>query len=256
MAIYGGFGLLLGISFLTAAITFALGAIRAARSLHNRLLGNILRLPMAFFDTTPLGRIVNRFSRDTDMIDSYIPAMMFSWCNMLFSVAGTLVIISYATPWFAAVAVPLVIFYYLIQKFYIKTSRQLKRIESVTRSPIYSHFGESVSGQSVIRAYREQDRFEKESEMKVDKNLSVLYLTNIADCWLGVRLENIGAFIVLFACLFAILARYDIQEAMVGLSISYAIQISAVLSYFVMIATEVRKFLKNPKKLILSTSIP
>lgn len=158
VGIYGAFGFLLGMSFLIAAISFAFAAIRAARNLHNRLLGNILRLPMAFFDTTPLGRIVNRFSRDTDMIDSYIPAMMFSWCTMLFSVAGTLIMISYATPLFAAIAIPLAIFYYLIQKFYIKTSRQIKRIESITRSPIYSHFGESVSGQSVIRAFKEERR--------------------------------------------------------------------------------------------------
>ncbi|KAL7026259.1 hypothetical protein ACKWTF_013819 [Chironomus riparius] len=239
VGIYGAFGFLLGLSFLTAAISFAFGAIRAARNLHNRLLANILRLPMAFFDTTPLGRIVNRFSRDTDMIDSYIPAMMFSFCNMFFSVAGTIALITYATPWFATVIIPLALIYYFIQKFYIKTSRQIKRIESVTRSPIYSHFGESVGGQSVIRAFKEQDRFKKESEEKVDKNLSILYQTNVADCWLGVRLETIGACIVMFACLFAILARDTIGEAMVGLSISYAIQIAAVLSYFVMIATEV-----------------
>jgi ATP-binding cassette subfamily C (CFTR/MRP) protein 1 len=85
----------------------------------------------------------------------------------------------------------------------------------------------------------------KESEAKVDKNLSMLYLINVSDCWLGVRLETIGAFIVMFACLFAILARETIGEAMVGLSISYAIQIAAVLSYFVMIATEVMTLLKD-----------
>ena len=88
-------------------------------------------------------------------------------------------------------------------------------------------------------------RFKKESEEKVDKNLSILYQTNVADCWLGVRLETIGACIVMFACLFAILARETIGEAMVGLSISYAIQIAAVLSYFVMIATEVMTLFKD-----------
>jgi ATP-binding cassette subfamily C (CFTR/MRP) protein 1 len=165
--------------------------------------------------------------------------MMFSWVAMLFGVLGTFIVISISTPWFLAVVVPLVVGYYLIQRFYIKTSRQLKRIESITRSPVYSHFGESVSGQSVIRAYKEEHRFKTESETKVDHNQSIAYQTIIADLWLGVRLEIVGAFIVLFACFFAILARDDIGEATVGLSISYALQISAVLSYFVMIATEV-----------------
>lgn len=85
-------------------------------------------------------------------------------------------------------------------------------------------------------------RFTVESEAKVDHNQGIAYQSLIADMWLGVRLEIVGALIVLFACLFAILERYDIEEATVGLSISYALQISAVLSYFVMISTEVRNF--------------
>ncbi|KAG5671138.1 hypothetical protein PVAND_001351 [Polypedilum vanderplanki] len=239
VGIYGALGTLLSLTYFAAAMTFAYGAVRAARNLHSRLFYNVLRLPMSFFDTTPLGRIVNRFSRDTDMIDAYLPFMMFSWTGMLFSCIGTIIVISYSTPWFLIVVVPLVAGYYFIQRFYIKTSRQLKRIESITRSPVYSHFGESVSGQSVIRAYKEENRFKVESETRVDHNQSIAYQTIIADLWLGVRLEIVGAFIVLFACLFAILARYDIEEATVGLSISYALQISAVLSYFVFIATEV-----------------
>lgn len=172
--IYGSFGFLLGmqiniklsiiklffsaITYFTAALSFAFGAIRAARNLHARLLYNILRLPLAFFDVTPLGRVVNRFSRDTDMIDAYLPAMMFSWVSMFFNLIGTIFVISYSTPWFLAVVVPLMIAYYFFQKFYIATSRQLKRLESITRSPIYSHFSESVSGQSIIRAYNEEAR--------------------------------------------------------------------------------------------------
>jgi ATP-binding cassette subfamily C (CFTR/MRP) protein 1 len=144
-----------------AAFSFAFGAIRAAKNLHARLLYNILRLPLAFFDTTPLGRIVNRFSRDTDMIDAYLPPMLFSWVAMFFNVIGTIFVISFSTPWFLVVVVPLLIAYYLFQKFYIATSRQIKRLESITRSPIYSHFSESVSGQSIIRAYSEETRLKK-----------------------------------------------------------------------------------------------
>lgn len=141
-----------------AAFSFAFGALKAAKHLHSRLLYNILRLPLAFFDTTPLGRIVNRFSRDTDMIDAYLPAMMFSWVAMFFNVIGTIFVISFSTPWFLVVVIPLVIAYYFFQKFYIATSRQLKRLESKTRSPIFSHFSESVSGQSIIRAFNEETR--------------------------------------------------------------------------------------------------
>jgi len=135
-----------------------LGSLKAARLLHFRLLHNILRLPVSFFDTTPLGRIINRFSRDTDVIDAYLPNMMRTWFSMAFALIGTIIVISYSTPIFIGVILPLMVVYYFIQRFYIATSRQLKRIESITRSPIYSHFGESVNGQSTIRAYNEDTR--------------------------------------------------------------------------------------------------
>lgn len=143
---------------MVGTILFALGSLKAARHLHFRLLHNILRLPVSFFDTTPLGRIINRFSRDTDVIDAFLPNMMRTWFSMAFALVGTIIVISYSTPIFISVIVPLMVVYYFIQRFYIATSRQLKRIESITRSPIYSHFGESVNGQSTIRAYNEDRR--------------------------------------------------------------------------------------------------
>lgn len=139
-------------------VLFALGSLKAARNLHHRLLHNILRLSVSFFDTTPLGRIINRFSRDTDVIDALLPNMMRTWFSMAFALLGTIIIISYSTPIFLSVIIPLMVVYYFIQRFYIATSRQLRRIESITRSPIYSHFGESVNGQSIIRAYTEEKR--------------------------------------------------------------------------------------------------
>lgn len=114
---------------------------------------------MSFFDTTPLGRILNRFSKDVDVIDNVLPMTMRFWVMMFFNVVGVLVVISYSTPIFLSIALPIAIVYYFIQKFYVATSRQLKRIESVTRSPIYTHFSETITGQSTIRAYGEEKRW-------------------------------------------------------------------------------------------------
>jgi ATP-binding cassette, subfamily C (CFTR/MRP), member 1 len=113
---------------------------------------------MSFFDTTPLGRVLNRFSKDVDVVDTVLPMSMRFWLMMFFNTVGVIVTISYSTPIFLAVVLPLGIFYYFIQKFYVATSRQLKRIESVTRSPIYTHFSETITGQSTIRAYGEEQR--------------------------------------------------------------------------------------------------
>ncbi|CAH0555480.1 unnamed protein product [Brassicogethes aeneus] len=142
----------------------------AARKLHHMILINIIKQPMAFFDTTPLGRLLSRFSKDVDVVDNNLPAYISDGCLCLFQVIGTLVVISYTTPLFILVIIPIGLLYYFIQRFYVATSRQLKRLESVSRSPIYSHFGESITGAQAIRAFGQEDRFITESERKVDNN--------------------------------------------------------------------------------------
>lgn len=143
---------------LATSIIFALGCLRAARDLHDKLLRNVFRLPMSFFDTTPLGRILNRFSKDVDVIDNVLPMSMRFWIMMFFNTVAVIIVISYSTYEFLYLVLPLAVIYYLVQRFYVATSRQLKRIESVTRSPIYTHFSETITGQSTIRAYGEEER--------------------------------------------------------------------------------------------------
>lgn len=139
---------------------------------------------------------------------------------------GTLVVISVSTPIFVAVIVPIGFLYYFIQRFYVATSRQLKRLESVSRSPIYSHFGETITGVQAIRAFREQDRFIRESEHRVDVNQVCYYPSIISNRWLAVRLEMIGNLIIFFAALFSVLGREDQNAGLVGLSVTYSLQVN------------------------------
>lgn len=146
-------------TLLATSVIFAIGCLRAARDLHDKLLINVFRLPMSFYDTTPLGRILNRFSKDVNTIDSVLPMSMRFWIMMFFNTVAVIIVISYSTPIFLSMVLPLGIIYYVVQRFYVATSRQLKRIESVTRSPIYTHFSETITGQSTIRAYGEETRW-------------------------------------------------------------------------------------------------
>lgn len=129
--------------------------------------------------------------------------------------------------------------YYFLQRFYVVTSRQLKRIESVTRSPIFSHFGETINGHTTIRAFGREDRFRLKLESHVDENQKSVFGSTVAARWLTIRLEIIGALVVLFATLFAVLARDTISSEMVGMSITYAMQITWTMSLLVSFTADV-----------------
>ena len=144
---------------------------------------------MSFFDTNPKGRIVNRFAKDVDFVDRSIPMTFSALLRLGFQVIGTIAVISVTSPIFIAVFIPLSVVYWGVQRIYVATSRQLRRLESSTRSPIYSWFGEAVSGVSTIKAFHIQDRFIKEIESKLDTNQACAEPNIISNRWLSFRLE-------------------------------------------------------------------
>ncbi|NXU21396.1 MRP2 protein, partial [Pardalotus punctatus] len=223
---------------LFAIILSAQGAVRASRILHQQLLSNVLRVPMSFFDTTPTGRIVNRFAKDIFIVDETIPTSFRSWLNCFMGIISTLIIICLATPFFALVVIPLSIFYYFVLRFYVSTSRQLRRLDSVTRSPIYSHFGETVSGLSVIRAYGHQERFLMQNETTMDINQKSVYSWIISNRWLAIRLEFVGSLVVLFSALLAVIAKDTLEGGIVGLSVSSALNVTQTLNWLVRTSSE------------------
>ncbi|KAI7815048.1 ABC subfamily C member [Rhyzopertha dominica] len=239
LGVYGALGIGQAISIFISSLALYVGTLNGAHMLHNLLLLNVVRAPCTtFYDVTPVGRILNRFSKDIDTLDNVLPMTLRGWLTCFLAVLATLVVISYTTPIFISVIIPIGLLYYFIQRFYVATSRQLKRLESVSRSPIYSHFGESVTGASAIRAYGQQDRFIRESEQKVDYNQVCYYPSIIANRWLAVRLEMIGNLIILFAALFAVIGK-DLVAGQIGLSITYALQITQTLNWLVRMTSDV-----------------
>ncbi|XP_072339968.1 ATP-binding cassette sub-family C member 3 isoform X2 [Scyliorhinus torazame] len=227
VGVYAALGFAQGVLVMISSFTLAIGGLGAAQQLHARLLDNKLHTPQAFFDTTPIGRLINRFGKDINVIDEVIPLTIQMFLMTFFVSISTMIVVTASTPWFSLLIVPLAFVYFLVQRFYVATSRQLKRLESVSRSPIYSHFSETITGSSVIRAYGRESSFILMNNNKVDANQKSYYPGIVSNRWLGIRIEFIGNGIVLFAALFAVIGRAHLNPGIVGLSVSYALQIPA-----------------------------
>ncbi|KAL4659053.1 multidrug resistance-associated protein 1-like isoform X1 [Arapaima gigas] len=239
LGVYGALGLIQGIAVSGYSITVSIGGVLASRYLHETMLYNVLRSPISFFERTPTGNLVNRFAKEMDTIDTVIPGIIKMFLGSMFNVLSTCAIILMATPLIAVVIPPLGLLYFFVQRFYVATSRQLKRLESVSRSPMLSHFTETLHGTSVIRAFGEQQRFINESNERIDHNQKAYFPSIVANRWLAVRLEFVGNFIVMFAALFAVVSRDSLSPGIMGLSISYALQVTASLNWLVRMTSEV-----------------
>uniref|UniRef100_A0A8C0LLI0 Multidrug resistance-associated protein 1 n=1 Tax=Canis lupus dingo TaxID=286419 RepID=A0A8C0LLI0_CANLU len=238
LSVYGALGISQGITVFGYSMAVSIGGIFASRRLHVDLLQNVLRSPMSFFERTPSGNLVNRFSKELDTVDSMIPQVIKMFMGSLFNVIGACIIILLATPIASIIIPPLGLIYFFVQRFYVASSRQLKRLESVSRSPVYSHFNETLLGVSVIRAFEEQERFIRQSDLKVDENQKAYYPSIVANRWLAVRLECVGNCIVLFAALFSVISRHSLSAGLVGLSVSYSLQVTTYLNWLVRMSSE------------------
>ncbi|XP_072916624.1 multidrug resistance-associated protein 1 [Hemitrygon akajei] len=239
LGVYGALGTTQGVFVLFSSLMMSVGGISASRRLHVNVLYDVLKSPLSFFEQTPSGNLVNRFSKDVDTIDTVLPMVIKMFLGSLFNVLTSCVVILVATPLAAVIIPPLGLLYFFVQRYYVATSRQLKRLESASRSPIFTNFSETLLGVSVIRAFGEEDRFIRRNDSRVDENQKAYYPSIVANRWLAVRLEFVGNCIVFFSALFAVASRTTVSPGLVGLSISYALQITATLNWLVRMSSEV-----------------
>lgn len=250
VTVYGLLGTLNCLAILLSSLGLARGAVRASKKMHSNLLDGVMHSPMIFFDTTPIGRIVNRFAKDIDVIDSTIPGSFRSVLTCVLQVVSTILLICYSFPVFLIIIVCLSVVYFIIQKIFIVTTRQLKRLESITRSPIYSNFSETLSGMSSIRAYDCVDRFIEYSDKLVDINNSCAYPNVIANRWLSVRLELFGNIITSSAAVFSVFSRGMIGAGIAGLTISYSLNITQTLSWMVRMTSDLETHIVSVERII------
>ncbi|RUP16849.1 P-loop containing nucleoside triphosphate hydrolase protein [Jimgerdemannia flammicorona] len=200
-----------------------MGSLEASRSLHANLLDRILRAKLRFFDTTPLGRIVNRFSSDMETVDQNVAP---SASYLLYSVIATsyvIMLVSYVTPLFLIPGFFIALIFWGIGLYYLRTSRNLKRLNSTSRSPIYVHFSETVNGVSTIRAFGAEQRFIRDNWCKVDTNNRPFIWMWATNRWLHCRVDILGAFFGFCTGVVIVMSISWIDAGMAGLSLSYAL---------------------------------
>ncbi|GJX96190.1 ABC transporter C family member 14-like protein [Tanacetum coccineum] len=233
--------------------------LKTSQSYFKQILHSILHAPMAFFDTTPSGRILSRASSDQTNIDVFVPFMMSLCITMFITVIGIIIITcQYAWPT-VFLLIPLGWLNFWYRRYYLATSREITRLDSITKAPVIHHFSESISGVMTIRCFRKQDRFVQENVERVNANLRMDFHNNGSNGWLGFRLEFLGSLFLCASTVFMIvLPSSIIKPENVGLSLSYGLSLNGVLffalymSCFVenkMVSVErIKQFIKIPSE--------
>lgn len=234
LSLYAFTGVFAGIlTFVGAYIIWTFCAFSSSKYFHDQMAHSVLRSPMSFFDTTPIGRILNRFSDDISVLDQQV-----LWTFMLFfqTVMETffrLAIVIYNLPIMILVIAFLIFLYTYFRNRFIPASRELKRLQTLLRSPVFSHLQESVNGVETLRAYGEDARFIHANRKKVDNVTKVRYAIQCANRWLSVRLQSIAAIIVLSSSLLILLALYatrGLSPGLVGFVMTYVFSSTSTLN--------------------------
>jgi ABC-type multidrug transport system fused ATPase/permease subunit len=242
MIFYAVWGLAQGLFQFINGFYFSLAGARAAKVLHHKALMNIFRVPSSFFDTTPLGRIINRFSKDVDACDNQLSESYRMFTGTAAIVLSTFVLISVIFPYFLIPLVPMLAFYYFAAVYYRASSRELKRLDSILRSSLYAHFSETLSGLATIRAYREQDRFIERNAYYLDLENRPYFMSYSIQRWLGVRLEAIANTVIFCTALFGVCGRFEVDTATIGLVLSYSMSVTGTFNWCVRQYAEVVRF--------------
>ncbi|GKD45352.1 ABC transporter C family member 14-like protein [Tanacetum coccineum] len=256
----GVYAVIGGISFVvvTGRIIFALFlGLVTAQKFFKQILDCVLHSPMSFFDTTPSGRILSRASSDQSNIDFLLPFMMQLSLFMYMSVISVIIITCQYTWPTVFLLVPLGWLNFWYRGYYLATSRELTRLDSITKALVIDHFSESISGVMTIRCFKKQDRFIQENADCVDGNLRMAFHNNGSSEWIGFRLEFLGSLFLCVSTVFMILLPSNvIRPEDVGLSLSYGLSLNSLLYIAIFTSCFVENRMVSVKRIKQFTNIP
>ncbi|OWZ04894.1 Multidrug resistance protein ABC transporter, partial [Phytophthora megakarya] len=229
---YLGFLVLCTVVSFGRALMIIESCVRSSQNMHDELFRRVLRAPVTrYFDVTPMGQILNRFSNDLDQMDSILPQEYQTLLQNASLAFGALVVSAFASYWIGVAYIPIFLIFLYIGKYFKKSSREIKRLEGITRSPVYNLFSETLSGLDTIRAFRMQDNFTKQNQRVVDMNAN-LYLTYwSASRWLATRLDILSVAVIFIVALYLVATVGSVGSLTSGLSLTYSLMLTSMVQW-------------------------
>lgn len=234
-------------------------SIRGSKKLHDTMAKRVLRSPMNFFGSTPVGRLINRFSSDIQVVDSNLQSIFSFFFRSLLNYLVTVILISYNMPWFLVFNAVILIIYIYYQTFYVTLCRELKRLTSASLSPVMSLVSESLGGHEVINAFKHFERFNFINYENVQYSINCNFNLRSTNRWLSVRLLTIGAFVVLVTALLAlstINTDKRLSAGMVGLLMSYALQVTSSLMWIIRLSVQIETNIVSVERIYEYCNLP
>ncbi|XP_030512710.2 ABC transporter C family member 12-like isoform X7 [Rhodamnia argentea] len=246
---------------LTNAYWLIISSLRAAKRLHDSMLQSMLRAPMLFFHTNPMGRIINRFAKDLGDIDRNVAQFVNMFMGQVWQLLSTFVLIGIVSTISLWAIMPLLILFYAAYLYYQTTSREVKRLDSITRSPVYAQFGEALNGLSSIRAYKAYDRLATINAEAMDNNIRFTLVNTSSNRWLTIRLETLGGIMIWLTATFAVMQTGKAENraavaSTMGLLLSYTLNITSLLSGVLRQASRAENSLNSVERVGVYIELP
>ncbi|XP_041438363.1 ATP-binding cassette sub-family C member 4 isoform X2 [Xenopus laevis] len=227
----------------------------AAQTLHNQMFQSLLNAPILFFDRNPIGRILNRFSKDIGHLDDLLPFTFLDFIQVFLQILGVIAVAVSVIPWILVPLLPLVIVFYFLRRYFLDTSRDIKRLESTTRSPVFSHLSSSLQGLWTIRAFRSEKRFQDLFDAQQDLHSEAWFLFLTTSRWLAVRLDAICAVFVVALAFGSIILAENLEAGQVGLVLSYGITLMGSFQWGVRQSAEVENLMISAERVMEYTQL-
>ncbi|KAI5960857.1 uncharacterized protein KGF55_004427 [Candida pseudojiufengensis] len=250
IGLYVMFNLLWVIMLTYTYVFLVTGTTISSKNLNILAINRVLHAPMSFMDTTPMGRILNRFTKDTDALDNEITENMKMFFQSIAKMIGVFILLIIYLPWFACALPAIFILFFCIANFYQASNREVKRLEAILRSFVYNNVTEILSGMNTIKAFKEQNRFSILTNDLLNKANEATFVVNANQRWLGIQLDMLANCVILLVSLLCVNRVFAINAASVGLLMNYTLQVAGELNNLVRTFTQVENDMNSVERII------